>query len=343
MAQVFISHAHGDDELVRRITALLRDGLKLQPNDLFVSSQAGRGVAPAASIRDEILRQLSTAPSLIVVVTPKSAGSPWVWLEAGNRLGSTDKSNPIFAVPSQRHLPLVQPVSDLRCVRLDEEEDLHELVEAVGESLGRTPLPALEYGVALRDVVESARSTYGSSRERRTKATAWFKAHAVILLVAAAVMMATALYSGWLVRRSGTAVAEARRQIGELEDKLTNVINDATQTVNEELSRNAAKYLILKGVVSDPSRRPIARARVMASHSSEPPEECAEPDCTSGPTDSAGEFRLDLSKIRAENGDDIVLVVEAPGFESFTKRVRVDVRAIEVNLPGHLVTLKKAQ
>lgn len=343
MAQVFVSHAHGDEELVRRITALLRDGLKLESNDLFVSSQVGRGVAPAASIRDEILKQLSTAPSLIVVVTPKSAGSPWVWLEAGNRLGRTDKSNPIFAVPSQRHLPLVQPVSDLRCVRLDEEEDLHELVKAVGESLGRPAQTALEYGVALRDVVESAESTYGPSGERKTKAIAWLKAHAVILLVAAAAVIGTALYSGWLVRQSGSAVEEARRQIGELENKLTNAINDATQTVNEELSRNAAKYLVLKGVVSDPSRRPVARARVIASHSSEPPQECAEPDCTWGPTDSTGEFRIDLSKIRAENGDDIVLLVEAPGFESFTKRVRVDVRAIEVNLPGHLVTLKKAQ
>jgi hypothetical protein len=340
MAQVFVSHAHGDEELVRRITALLRDGLNLQGNDFFASSQVGRGVAPAANIRGEILKELATTPSLLVVVTPKSAGSPWVWLEAGNRLGRADKPNPIFAVPSQRHLPLVQPVSDLRCVRLDEEEDLHELVKAVGESLGRPAQTAPEYGVALRDVVELAESTYGPSGERKARAAAWFKAHAAMLFVSAAAVIAIALYSTWLVGQSRTAVDEARRQIGELENQLTNAINDANQAVNEELSRNAAKYLILKGVVTDANRRPVAKARVVASLSSEPPTECVEPDCTWEPTDSAGEFRIDLSKIRAQNGDDIVLLVAAPGFESFTKRVRVDVRAIEVNLPGHLVTLK---
>jgi hypothetical protein len=341
MALVFVSHAHGDEELVRRITALLRDGLKLQPDDFFASSQVGRGVAPAGNIRGEILKVLATAPSLLVVVTPKSAGSPWVWLEAGNRLGRADKPNPIFAVPSGRHLSLVQPVSDLRCVRLDNEEDLHELVKAVGESLGRTVQGAPEYGVALRDVVESAESTYGPSGERKTKAVAWLKGHAAMLLVAAAAVVAIAFYSGWLVRQSRTAVDEARQQIDELENKLTNAVNDANQAVNEELSRSVAKYLILKGVVTDSSRRPVPKARVIASLSSEPPKECIEPDCTWEPTDSAGEFRIDLSKIRAQNGDDIVLLVEARGFEAFTKRVRVDVRAVEVNLPGHMVTLKQ--
>jgi hypothetical protein len=150
MALVFISHAHGDEALVRRVVTLLRDGLSLNPDDFFVSSQGGRGVAPAANIRDEILKELSRAPSLIVIVTPKSVGSPWVWLEAGNRLGSAGRSNPLFAVPSERFLPLVQPVADLRCIRLDNEEDVHELIKAVAENLGRPAEEVLNYNVALR-------------------------------------------------------------------------------------------------------------------------------------------------------------------------------------------------
>ena len=343
MAQVFVSHAHGDEELVRRITVLLRDGLRLEPGDFFVSSQGGRGVAPAASIRDEILRELSTAPSLVVVVTPKSAGSPWVWLEAGNRLGSADKSNPIFAVPSQCYLPLVQPVSDLRCVSLDDEEDLHELVKAVGESLKRPSQAALDYSVALRDVAQSAQSTYGPSGQRKARTMAWLKAHAITLLVAAAALIGVAFYSGWLIKQSERAVEEAGRRISDLEDQLTRAANDANQAVNDEVSRTAARYLILKGVVTDPSRQPIARARVLASLSSEPAKECSEPDCTWEPTDSAGEFRIDLTKIRAQNGDDIVLLVVAQGFEPFTKRVRVDVRAIDVGVPAHSVTLRKTR
>ncbi len=161
MAQVFISHAHGDEELVGKITTLLRKGLKLhEPDDIFVSSQGGRGVAPAANIRGEILKQLSSTASLVVVVTPRSAASPWVWLEAGNRLGCADKSNPVFVVPSQRYLPLVQPVGDLRCVRLDHEDDLHELIKVVGENVGRPAQPALDYSADLRGVAEYTQSAY---------------------------------------------------------------------------------------------------------------------------------------------------------------------------------------
>jgi TIR domain len=152
MARVFISHAHGDEELVRRLTFLLRDALNLQPTDFFVSSQGGRGVAPASNIRDEILKELSSAEALVVVVTPKSADSPWVWLEAGNRLGRADTNNPIFAVPTHSCLSLVQPVADLRCVRLDNEEDLHELIKAVGEHVGGSARNAVDYNVALHDL-----------------------------------------------------------------------------------------------------------------------------------------------------------------------------------------------
>ena len=108
---VFVSHAHGDEALVRSVVTLLRDGLDLKPDEFFVSSQGGRGVAPSANIREQVLNELARTPALVVVVTPKSAGRPWVWLEAGNRLGRPDRKNPIFVVPAERFLPLVSAVA----------------------------------------------------------------------------------------------------------------------------------------------------------------------------------------------------------------------------------------
>src|ERR1700751_2043367 len=100
MATVFISHAHGDQVLGQKIVTFLSSALGLKPSEFFCSSQEGRGVTPAARIRDEVMKKLAEAPALIVVLTPKSAVSPWVWLEAGSRLGAADKQNPLFVVPS---------------------------------------------------------------------------------------------------------------------------------------------------------------------------------------------------------------------------------------------------
>lgn len=339
MALVFISHAHGDEDLARRVVTLLRDALSLQPKDFFVSSLGGRGVAPAASIRDEILKELTRAPSLIVLVTPKSVASPWVWFEAGNRLGNKERSNPIFAVPSQRFLPLAQPVADLRCLRLDNEGDMHELIKAVGEGLGRPSQGVLNYSVALRDLVSSAQSVYGPLGEWKARAVAWLKTHAAALILAGIAIAGLVIYGNSLVTRANRAADEARQRAVALEGELKKAVTGANEAMNEELSRTAARYLILKGVVMA-GQTPIPRARVVASLESDVPANCGEPACTFQNTTSAGEFRLNLTKIYAQNGDDIVLTVTAPGFEVFTKQVRVDVRAMDVGVPGHTVTLK---
>ena len=341
MALVFLSHAHGDEALVRAVVSLLRDGLDLKPDDFFVSSQGGRGVAPAASIRDEVLKELAGTPSLVVVVTPKSAGSPWVWLEAGHRLGRPDASNPLFAVPSERFLPLVQPVSDLRCIRLDHEEDLHEFVKAVGQSLGRSPQDVLDYNNAMRGLVAAATTAYGSYGGWRSRLAGSVKTSAASIVlagvgIAAAVGLSQSRIAEWERRAQ-----EAEARAGTAEEELKSLLTGANEAVNEEVSRTAARFLILKGVVLA-GGKPIEGARVVASLDPEASPTCSEPDCTSQRTTSAGEFRLDLTRIRAQNGDDIVLIVTAEGFRPFSKQVRVDVRAIDVGVPAHTVALTPA-
>src|SRR5262245_55241194 len=127
MATVFISHAHQDQALGQKIVALLSSAIGLKPSEFFCSSQDGRGVAPATRIRDEVLKELATSRALIVVLTPHAAVSPWVWLEAGSRLGAVDKQNPLFVVPSERFQSLLRPVADLRYLCLDHEGDVLEL------------------------------------------------------------------------------------------------------------------------------------------------------------------------------------------------------------------------
>jgi TIR domain len=325
MALVFISHAHRDEALVRRLTAFICDALGLAPADFFVSSQDGRTVAPAAHIRDSILAELASARSLIVVVTPNSAARPWVWLEAGNRLGRSDRANPLFVVPTARHVSLLAPVADLRGVQLDDAGQLHELVKAIGQQLERPVRDLLDYKPSLEELSRTVATLYSPWRERVVASGAWVRRQwlAVLCLVLGA---ALTLYGA-------RQVADARR-----EAQLTE--RETTDALNTEVVRTAARFMILKGAVLSGTQG-ISGATVMASKQAAVREadQCLEPSCTLNLTDSDGEFRIDLTRIQAENGDDIVLSVNARGFAFFSQNVRLDVRAMDVRVPSHLVKL----
>jgi TIR domain len=318
MAHVFISHAHSDAELARRMVALLKDALPLGIDDFFVSSQAGSGVAPGARIRDEILAQLSTAPALIVVLTPRSAGSPWVWLEAGHRLGRPDKMNPVFAVPSARFVSLLQFLGDQRCIVLDKDDDLHELVNTVGEKLGKPPRRVLDYKPSLDELVREARAAYSPYGERKAVALSWLTKHWASLVFALL---------------GAVAIAAGRWQLAQMR-------GTANVTLNDEAVRTAARYLILKGTVVS-GNNPVRNATVMASRDKQVKDAaaCQRPECTSDETTVEGEFLIDLTRILVQNGDDIVLSVVAPGFDFYSQHINVDVRAMDAGEAPHKIKL----
>jgi hypothetical protein len=321
MPLVFVSHAHSGELLSRRLISLLRDALALSPEDFFVSSQEGRGVAPAASIRAEITQRLAEAPVLIVLLTPRSAGSPWVWLEAGNRLGSPGRPNPIFVVPSDRFVSLLQPVADLRCIRLDNDGELHELVRAVAATLDRPVRDVLDYKRSLAEL-QAAAVAVGSGRgERRARAAAWVRSNWWALGVMA-IGLGAAAYP-----RSPGAVADP----------------SIDAALNAEVVRTAARFLVLRGTVLA-GEQPVQGASVMASRDNEVrnPADCLEPQCTLRRTTSDGEFLIDLTRIQAQNGDDIVMSVDAPGFAFFSRNLKVDVRAVDVRVPTYFVKLSSA-
>lgn len=325
MALVFISHAHRDEALVRRLTAFIGDALGLAPSDFFVSSQDGRTVAPAAHIRDSVLSELGSARSLIVVVTPNSAARPWVWLEAGNRLGRSDRANPIFVVPTARHVSLLEPVADLRGVQLDDSGQLHELVKAIGQNLDRPLRDVLDYKPALDELNRTVASLYAPWRERLVACSGWVRRQwlAVLCLILGA---ALTMYGA--------------RQIAAVRRDALLTERETTDALNTEVLRTAARFMILKGAVLTGAEG-VTGATVMASKNAavRDPAQCLEPECTRNLTDSDGEFRIDLTRIQAQNGDDIVLSVIAPGFAFFSQNVRLDVRAMDVRVPSHLVKL----
>ncbi len=325
MALVFISHAQCDEIVARKVCTLLGDALGLNTSDFFVSSQEGHGVAPAASIRESIVSELRNVPALVVLITPRGAASPWVWLEAGNRLGCAGKTPPIFVVPSARFVPLLAPVADLRCLQLDNDGELHELVQAVGRDLGKPPLDFLNYKPALDDLLQASEQAYSLAAEKRARTVSWLTRHAMGLMLAVAGL-------GMLVYGSTRAVPVPHDDLAA-EAAAIQQLNDAQASI-------AGTFLVLKGRVIS-GQTPVHGAEVMASLDGEvqDPSGCIEPQCTKRSTTTEGEFSLNLTKIHARNGDPVVLSVVRPGFAFFSKELRVDVRAMDAGTAPQTVAL----
>lgn len=328
MALVFISHAHRDEVLARKVTVLLGDALGLHPSDFFLSSEAGRGVAPSAGIRASIASELRSVPMLVVLLTPKAAASPWVWIEAGERLGCADKAPPIFVIPSARAVSLLAPVADMRCLRMDDDGELHELVRAVGAGLKLAVHDVLSYKPALEDAMQCSAQLYSESVERRQRVMSWFRAQAVALLLMTA-GIGTLVYGGWRLASAPVVSAPG---------------NDANSLLdlNEILAKNAARFLVLKGRVVS-GVQAVHSATVMASREEvQDPSGCQEPKCTKANTTTEGQFTLELTKINATNGDRIILSVTKPGFAFFSSELDVDVRAMDAATAPQSVALVTA-
>lgn len=324
MPSVFISHAHADKLLARGVCSLLRDALGLQPDDFFTSSEEGRGVAPSVNIQQGVLAALATAPCLVVVLTPKSALSRWVWLEAGNRLGQAERANPLFVCPSARFTSLLGPVGDNKSLNLDNEDELVELVQAVGRIVGREPRDYLGYKPALADLAASAGREYSVARERRDTLLASVRRYWLPALLAPLMLVAGFWYGNGTLRSTNQAIESVDIQR------------------NADAAAIAAKYFILTGtVVSQKTNTAVAQALVMASRDPEVNEQvgCTEPTCTFWKTDTDGKFSLDLTKIRARKDDMITLIVVKPGFVLNTKLLQIDVRAMDSTVAPQRVNL----
>ena len=164
---------------------------------------------------------------------------------------------------------------------------------------------------------------------------AWAQRYGVTVLVVI-VAVTGAFYARSLVDNANQVADDAFSQVAKLKSDLSG----ANEVVNVEVSKTAARYLQLKGVVKW-QQKPVNGAQVIASLQSNVPADCEPPVCLHDETTTAGEFLLDLTKIGALKDDDIVLRVSAPDFEPFSKRVKVDVRAIDVSVPAHTVDLTR--
>src|SRR5690606_17633559 len=187
-----------------------------------------------------------------------------------------------------RSMPLLAPVADMRALQLDNDGELHELVQAVALSLGRTPHDFLTYKPALEDVINTSRQAYSEAADRSARIVGWLSRHAaghvLALLGAAALVAAAGAMNG--------------RQSAASDDTPVTLM-----ALNEALAANAARYLVLKGRVTS-GQDAVHGATVMVARDGEraDPDNCVEPECTKRNTTTDGEFSIDLTRIQARDG-----------------------------------------
>ena len=185
MARIFISHAHADRDLVAKLVTLLKNALALRgAQDVFCSSREGAGVTPGAEIREEVVQHLTSARALIVLLTPQSVGSPWVWFEAGARMAGPTRANPLFVVPAERFKSLPNVIADLRGVSLDNSTEVHGLVSVVARHL-ETTADLAAYDADVAELIATARRKYSRFNEARLGLARWVTAYALPLVILA--------------------------------------------------------------------------------------------------------------------------------------------------------------
>ena len=338
MARIFISHAHADRDLVAKLVTLLKNALALRgAQDVFCSSREGAGVTPGAEIREEVVQHLTSASALIVLLTPQSVGSPWVWFEAGARMAGPTRANPLFVVPADRFKSLPNVIADLRGVSLDNPSEVHGLVSVVGKHLETTPdLPAYDADVA--ELIATAKRKYSRFNEARLNLARWAAAYAVPLVVLGI----------------GVVMAVAVRTVQSKSNDAEGAKTDATLEANRKQAEAAAPFLKWQGQLlasglapagvplaasgpctesteTRPDQVPIVDATVLAWRSDADAKadraSCLAPQCTSSTTLSDGRFEIDLTKIKVNKGDSIVLLVKPPKHDWVSCRMDINVNA----------------
>ncbi len=156
----FISHAHVDQDLAQSLSRLLKDALRLNPDDITCTSDPSHGLPAGSDLQKELQRRLSTARALFLLATPVSRQRDWVHFELA------------IAEESRKDGLLVYPVTPLdldadvvpdfyrgrTLVTLSCGEQVHTLVRQMRRDFALPPAEPASYIDSLLDVVDRSRN-----------------------------------------------------------------------------------------------------------------------------------------------------------------------------------------
>lgn len=155
---IFISHRSSDSILAQRLVELFEKALKLPARQIRCTSVDGYRLPVGADTDEQLRREVFEARAFIGLITPASMGSSYVLFELGARWGAKKHLAPVLARGIDA-ASLGGPLAGLNALRLDQRNQVVQLVEDIAEYLAAELEPAASFQGAIDHVVIDAGRT----------------------------------------------------------------------------------------------------------------------------------------------------------------------------------------
>ena len=132
--KLFVSHSTVDEPLAAALVVLFRSALNLPAKAIRCTSVAGYRLPGGANVDEQLRSEDNSAKACVGIISRQSIQSPYVLLELGARWGPKLHLLPVLA-PGNGPEVLDGPLSGFQALAVDK-ENLHQLVENLGETLG---------------------------------------------------------------------------------------------------------------------------------------------------------------------------------------------------------------
>lgn len=134
MIKLFISHSSKDQELVEKLTELVKNALRLSSSEIRCTTIDGYRLSGGANTNEQIKREVRDTKAFIGLISFAATDSMYVLFELGARWGSDKHLLPLLA-PGVSHDILKGPLSELNALSCGNSSQLHQLVNDLAEIL----------------------------------------------------------------------------------------------------------------------------------------------------------------------------------------------------------------
>ena len=162
--KLFISHSTEDAPLAEALVEFFRSALNLPAKAIRCTSVAGYRLPGGTNVDEQLRSEVNSAKACVGIISRQSLQSPYVLLELGARWGPKLHLLPVLA-PGNSPEVLDGPLSGLHALTVDQ-ENLHQLVENLGKTLGLDLTSSITYqGQIDRVLAIPAEAPPGTTRE----------------------------------------------------------------------------------------------------------------------------------------------------------------------------------
>lgn len=174
---VFISHSHRDEKIAKRLIALLKSAMPIDPRRILCSSVPGHELSGGVPIDTQLRNEILNAPVFIALLTRGCLKSAYVLFELGARWGfgvhsETDfKLIPLLAAGMKVNELRDIPLGRIKVHSCDKETDLQQLVDEICLELDLTVRNPNDYRNEIEELKEQSAQQEREETQRRIPQT----------------------------------------------------------------------------------------------------------------------------------------------------------------------------